>query len=74
MKIILGLVGSLASGKETTKKYLAENYKAEDCKFSSILRDVLNRLTVPVSRENMQNLSTILRANFGENLFPVLRN
>ncbi|MFA5778073.1 MAG: AAA family ATPase [Candidatus Paceibacterota bacterium] len=68
MKIILGLVGSLASGKDTTKKYLAEKYGAKDCKFSSILRDVLNRITVPVSRENMQNLSTVLRANFGENL------
>lgn len=67
-KIILGLVGSLASGKDTTKKYLAEKYKAKDCRFSTILRDVLNRITVPVSRENMQSLSTILRANFGENL------
>ena len=67
-KIILGLVGSMASGKETVKKYLAENYKAKDCKFSSPLRDVLDRIVVSVSRENMQNLSTILRANFGENL------
>jgi len=67
-KIILGLVGSLASGKETTKKYLAENYKAKDCKFSSILRDVLNRAAIPVSRENLQKLSTVLRANFGEDL------
>lgn len=67
-KIILGLVGPLACGKETVKKYLVENYKAKDCRFSTILRDVLNRTAVPVSRENLQKLSTVLRANFGENL------
>jgi dephospho-CoA kinase len=67
-KVILGLVGSLASGKETTKKYLAEKYNAKDCKFSSILRDVLSRTVIPVSRENLQKVSTVLRANFGEDL------
>jgi dephospho-CoA kinase len=67
-KIIIGMVGSLASGKETTKKYLVEKYNAKDCRFSSILRDVLSRLTIPNSRENLQNLSTVLRASFGENL------
>lgn len=67
-KTILGLVGSLASGKETTKKYLVEKYNAKDCRFSTILRDVLERVTVPNSRENLQKISTILRANFGENL------
>ena len=67
-KIIIGLVGSLASGKETTKKYLAEKYNAKDCRFSSILRDVLARIDIPNSRENLQKVSTVLRANFGENL------
>ena len=67
-KIILGLVGPIACGKETVKKYLAENYKAKDCKFSSILRDVLDRTAIPVSRENLQKASTVLRANFGEDL------
>jgi dephospho-CoA kinase len=61
-------VGSLASGKETTKKYLGEKYNAKDCRFSTILRDVLERVTVPNSRENLQKISTLLRANFGENL------
>lgn len=67
-KIILGLVGPLASGKEATKKYLAEKYNAKDCKFSTILRDVLNRINIPTSRENIQKISTLLRANFGEDL------
>jgi len=67
-KKIIGLVGSLASGKETIKKYLAEKYQAKDCRFSSILRDILARLTIPNSRENLQKISTVLRANFGEDL------
>ena len=67
-KIILGLVGPLASGKETVKKYLVEKYGAQDCRFSSILRDVLTRIAVPITRENIQKVSTVLRANFGESL------
>lgn len=67
-KIIIGLVGSLATGKESTKQYLVEKYNAKDCRFSSILRDVLSRLTIPNSRENLQKVSTVLRANFGEDL------
>jgi len=67
-KIIIGLVGPLASGKEVTKKYLVEKYHAKDCKFSAILRDVLNRVNVPISRDTLQRVSTVLRANFGEDL------
>jgi len=67
-KIILGLVGQIASGKEVTKKYIREKYGAQDCKFSTSLRDVLDRIEVPTSRENLQKLSTILRENFGEDL------
>jgi dephospho-CoA kinase len=67
-KIILGLVGPIASGKEETKKYLIKKYNAKDCRFSTMLRDVLNRISIPTSRENMQKVSTVLRANFGEDL------
>lgn len=67
-KVIFGLVGPLASGKEVTKKYLVQKYKAQDCRFSTILRDVLSRVHVLVSRENLQKISTVLRANFGEDL------
>lgn len=67
-KIIVGLVGPLASGKEVTKKYLIKKYSAKDCKFSTILRDVLNRINIPISRDTLQRVSTVLRANFGEDL------
>jgi len=67
-KIIFGLVGLFACGKETTKKYLVEKYNAKDCKFSSILRDAMVRTAIPITRENLQKFSTILRVNFGEDL------
>lgn len=67
-KIIFGLVGPLAGGKGTVKKYIEEKYHGKDCRFSTSLRDVLNRLDVPTSRENLQKLSTVLRGVFGEDL------
>jgi len=67
-KIIIGLVGQIASGKGTVAEYLEKNHKAATFRFSTILRDVLNRLHVEISRENLQDLSTILRQRFGEDL------
>lgn len=67
-KIIIGLVGPIASGKDVAKKYLIEKYGAEAVKFSTPLRDVLNRMAVSVSRENLQSVSTLLRGAFGEDL------
>ena len=67
-KIIIGLVGPIASGKGTVKKYLVEKYAAKDCRFSTILRDVLKRLSLEINRDNLINLSTILREQFGQDL------
>lgn len=67
-KIIIGFVGQIACGKEAVKKYIVQKYKAQDCRFSTSLRDVVKRLDIPESRENLQKLSTILRAGFGEDI------
>jgi len=64
-KIIFGLVGPLASGKEVSRRYLENKYGADTTRFSSSLRDILNRLYLPVNRQNMQNLSLDLRQRFG---------
>lgn len=64
-KIIFGIVGPLASGKEEVKKYLEKNYNAGTHRFSVMLRDILNRLYLPITRDNMQNLSLDLRKRFG---------
>jgi len=69
MKIILGLAGEMASGKGTVAKYVMAKYGAKSLRFSTMLRDVLDRLSLEQSRNNLQILSTILRQNFGEELF-----
>lgn len=65
-KIILGLAAELAGGKGTVAKYIVEKYKGSSHRFSTMLRDVLDRLYLGQSRENMQKLSTTVRRTFGE--------
>ncbi|MEK7625108.1 MAG: AAA family ATPase, partial [Patescibacteria group bacterium] len=65
-KIILGFVGDLASGKGTICKYLKEKYGTESYRFSTMLRDILKRVYLENSRENLQRLSTVMRENFGQ--------
>ncbi|MBI2443978.1 MAG: AAA family ATPase [Candidatus Magasanikbacteria bacterium] len=67
-KLILGLVGEMASGKTTVTNYLKKKYGAVTHRFSDPLRDVLARLHRPETRANLQQLSTLLRQNFGEDL------
>lgn len=67
-KIIIGLVGPIASGKGEVKAYLQKNYSATEHRFSTMLRDVLDRMHIEQSRKNMQDVSTILRQRFGEDL------
>jgi len=67
-RLILGLAGEIGSGKGTVAAYLAEKYECRIHRFSTMLRDILDRLYLPQSRENMQKLSTELRAIYGEEL------
>lgn len=67
-KLIIGLVGKIASGKGTVAAYLADKYQAEIFGFSTPLRDVLKRLYLETSRPNMANLSSALRGLFGQDL------
>ncbi len=67
-KLILGLVGQMGSGKGTVAKYLIENYSATTHKFSDALRDILDRLGVEKSRENISLISGALRQTFGEEI------
>lgn len=67
-KLIIGLVGEIASGKGTAVKYLEKKYGATSHRFSTPLRDVLKRLYLEINRENMQGVSRVLREFFGQNL------
>lgn len=67
-EIILASVGEIASGKGVFVDYLKQKFSANSYKFSTPLRDVLDRLFLGQSRENMQNLSFILRNQFGQDV------
>ena len=67
-KIILGFVGDLASGKGTICQYLKEKYNVPSYRFSTMLRDILDRIYVEKTRENLQDLSTFLRGRYGQDI------
>ncbi len=67
-KIIIGLVGRQGAGKGTVAEYLHSRYSAEIFRFSTVLTDILNRLAIEKTRENLIMLSETLRKKFGEDV------
>ncbi len=67
-KITLGFIGRLASGKGTVTAYLKEKYGCNTYRFSTMLRDVLDRMYIEKSRENLQKISKILREHFSQDI------
>lgn len=67
-KIILGITGEMGSGKGTIAKHVVEEKNGSAHRFSTILRDILDRVYLEQSRDNMQALSTVMRKTFGEDL------
>lgn len=65
-KIILGFAGLLASGKGTATGYLADHYHASTFRYSTILRDLLDRIYKEQSRDYLIKMSECIRATFGE--------
>jgi len=67
-KLIIGLVGRQGSGKGTVAKILQETYSATLYRFSGILGDILDRISIPKSRDNFVKISEALRHAFGEDV------
>jgi len=67
-KIILGFTGLISCGKGTATKYFVEKYNAKSFRFSTMLRDVLDRLHLEHSRRNMSEISKVLRGSFGQDM------
>ncbi|MGK2848770.1 MAG: AAA family ATPase [Minisyncoccota bacterium] len=67
-KIIVGLTGEIASGKDTASRYIVEKHKAHLVRFSQSLRDMLDRMFLEQNRENMSALSLHIRQAFGEDI------
>lgn len=67
-KIILGLVGQAGCGKGTMADLLVKEYRASYFRFSNILGDVLKRLSLEKTRDNLIKISGALRQTFGEDI------
>ena len=67
-KTIIGFIGRIAGGKDVCKKYLMEKHGASSHRYSTVLRDIINRLYLPIDRNNMQNLSFDIRSRFGSDI------
>jgi dephospho-CoA kinase len=67
-KIILGIAGEMGSGKGTISKHITKEHNGGAHRFSTMLRDVLDRMHLEQSRDNIQKLSTMLRKNYGEDV------
>lgn len=65
-KMVLGLAGEMASGKGTVAEYIQKKCNTSSHRFSTMLRDVLDRLHLEQSRDNLQALSTMIRKTYGE--------
>lgn len=69
MKLILGFVGEIASGKGTVAKYIADKHNAGYHRFSTPIRKILDVLYIEQTRENMQQMSQTLREQIDEAIF-----
>lgn len=67
-KVIIGLAGEMGAGKGTVAHYLVDQYGCSAFRMSDMLRDVLKRLHLDISRENMANMSKVIRENFGQDI------
>ncbi|HAT74315.1 MAG: hypothetical protein US30_C0002G0049 [Candidatus Moranbacteria bacterium GW2011_GWF2_36_839] len=67
-KIILAISGDIASGKNEMSAYIEKKYESYAYRSSEVLRDILGRMYLPESRENMQKVSTMMREYFGEDI------
>ena len=68
MKLILGFVGHIGSGKGAACKYLQEKHDIGYYRYSTMLRDMLTRLYLPQDRDHMIHTSEMIRREFGENI------
>lgn len=59
----------MGSGKGSVAKHVELEHKGAVHKFSTMLRDVLSRMYLEKSRDNISRLSFMLRKTFGEEIF-----
>ncbi|HVM90514.1 MAG TPA: AAA family ATPase [Verrucomicrobiae bacterium] len=67
-KLIIGLVGQAGCGKGTAADYLKEYKGAGYVRFSGILGQIIETLSIEKTRDNFIKLSEALRKTYGEDV------
>lgn len=65
-KIVIGVLGEQGSGKGTVVEYIKNKYHTTHFRYSQILDDMLDRLSIPKNRPNHAKLVEVLSNGFGE--------
>ncbi len=65
MKLVIGLVGHMGSGKGVISDYIREKHGASQHRFSQVLMDLLDRLYLPHDRKLLQELGACIRTRLG---------
>ena len=76
-KLVIAVVAHIGAGKETFGTLLSESVHPLQVKpmpFSGVLKDVLNRIHQPLTRDNFQRLSVALRETFPDFLAHAIRS
>ncbi len=67
-RVLIGIIGRLASGKGRMTAEVLKRYSAEYVKFSDSMRNVLDIYDISQSRDHIDALSTFLRQTYGEDV------
>lgn len=66
--LVIGLVGTAGSGKDTAASYIKKKYAAKEFRFSYLLVEVLKIFGIEVSRENLAWLMNVLKRKYGKDI------
>ncbi len=68
-KIILGLAGEIASGKDTISEYLKEKYGSDTMSFSGPMKRIFDIMHMHPTREEIVWLATDMRERYGQDIW-----
>ncbi|VVB61389.1 Cytidylate kinase [uncultured archaeon] len=66
MKTIIGIIGPIASGKDTVADYISKKLGMPIFQTSSVLREIARQRNIPETRKDLILLSRELAAEFGK--------
>jgi len=66
LRLVIGLTGTIASGKEVVKGFLTQNFSSWTVALSSVLRGELEKKRIRFDRRTLQDFGNELRKKYGD--------